>query len=399
MIKKLNLTVREAFNYALENHKKNNYPVAINAYMAILKINPTHVGALNNLGAVFNDTNEYKKAIDCYERAIKVDLNYTEAHCNLGTAHGKLGEYQKAIDCYERAIKVDPSYEAAYNNLGAAFQELGKNQKAKTCYKKAIEIAPNYTQAYWNLHSTSSNIDDALIVLKRLHEIDNKHIKSKIMISALHGFKGNFNDFNNLLASRDADHPHSRSIKWVFSLPKLPKLFFNYCDFFDAVIELTDDSRPFYEFGVWKGVSFKYLINKFKKGFGFDTFTGIPNSWHNVPKDHYSSFGEVPEVEGGEFIVGKFEDTLPKFFSEEKPIASLINFDADLYSSTLCALNYSNKIIDKKTILVFDEFIMNKNWEKDEYKALNDFCDSLKISYEVLAVSFCTGQVAVKLIK
>ena len=42
---------------------------------------------------------------------------------------------------------------------------------------------------------------------------------------------------------------------------------------------------------------------------------------------------------------------------------------------------------------------MNKNWEKDEYKALNEFCDNLGISYEVLAVSFFTSQVAVKLKK
>ena len=42
---------------------------------------------------------------------------------------------------------------------------------------------------------------------------------------------------------------------------------------------------------------------------------------------------------------------------------------------------------------------MNKNWEKDEYKALNEFCDNLGISYDVLAVSFFTGQVAVKLKK
>ena len=54
--------------------------------------------------------------------------------------------------------------------------------------------------------------------------------------------------------------------------------------------------------------------NAFKKGFGFDTFNGIPEDWHNEPKGSYSSFGVVPKIEGGEFIVGKFEDTLPGFF-------------------------------------------------------------------------------------
>ena len=219
------------------------------------------------------------------------------------------------------------------------------------------------------------------------------------MIGTLQGFKGNFTDFDILMASPESNHPYARSAKWVFSLPKLPKIFFNRWDFFDAVIALTDKSRPFYEFGVWNGISFQYLINIFKKGFGFDTFTGLPEDWHHERAGTYSSFGSVPKIAGGEFIVGKFEDTLPKFFSQKRPLASLINFDADLYSSTLCALNYSNKVIDEKSILIFDEFITNKYWEKDEYKALNEFCDNFSISYDVLAVSFFTKQVAVKLKK
>ena len=80
-------------------------------------------------------------------------------------------------------------------------------------------------------------------------------------------------------------------------------------------------------------------------------------------------------------------------------MASLINFDADLYSSTLCALNYSNKVIDEKSILIFDEFLTNESWEKDEYKALHEFCDNFSISYDVLAVSFFSKQVAIKLKK
>ena len=194
-------------------------------------------------------------------------------------------------------------------------------------------------------------------------------------------------------------HPLTRSIKWVFSLPQLPKIFFDRWNFFNAVVRLADKSRPFYEFGVWTGISFKHLIKTFKTGYGFDTFTGLPESWHNVAQGTFSSFGSVPKIKGGEFIVGKFEDTLPKFFSKKRPLASLINFDADLYSSTLCALNYSNKVIDKKSILIFDEFLTNEYWEEDEYKALNEFCDNFSMSYDVLAVSFYSKQVAVKLKK
>ena len=434
MDEKKSLTTEETFALAVQNHRKNNLKVAGNLYNEILKTNPNHVDARNNLGTillklgklqiakscfekaieinpsyaithnnlglVYKSLLELQKAKICYEKAIEIDSNFVDAHNNLGVVLKRLGELQKAKSSFEKAIEINPSAAVVHNNLGVVFEELGELQKAKSCTEKAIEINPNYVDAYWNLHSFTSDIDEALTILKKTYEIDNKYIRAKIMISALQGFKGNFNEFDALIASSDSNHPYMRSIKWIFSLPKLPKIFFNRWDFYDGVIALAENSRPFYEFGVWYGISFQYLINNFKKGFGFDTFTGIPESWHDSqPKGAYSSFGAVPKIAGGKFIVGKFEDTLPKFFSKKRPLASLINFDADLYSSTACALNYSNKVIDEKSILIFDELIMHKNWEKDEYKALNEFCDNLGISYDVLAVSFFTGQVAVKLKK
>tara|TARA_R110000744_G_scaffold139560_1_gene250634 strand:- start:835 stop:1887 length:1053 start_codon:yes stop_codon:yes gene_type:complete len=342
--------------------------------------------------------NAIQKAISSYKKGIQIDPNNSEAYNGLGTVYGELGELQKEKSCYEKSIQINPNYADAHYNLGIVFQELGEKQKAKSSYQKAIEMQPNYMNAYWNLHSLSLNIDGAIGILEKSLRVKKDFLQAKIMIGVLNGFKGNLNYFNSLNYSPISNNPIFRSAKWIFSLPKLPKIFFNRWDFFDAIVAQTDKSRPFYEFGVWNGISFKYLIKTFKKGFGFDTFTGLPEAWHGYhPKGAYSSFGSVPKIEGGEFIVGKFEDTLPKFFSQERPIASLINFDADLYSSTLCALNYSNKIIDKETILIFDELIITDNWEKDEYRALNEFCNNLGISYDVLAVSFLTGQVAVKL--
>ena len=375
------------------------YQKAKSCYEKAIEIQPNYASSHNKLGIVFDELGDYQKAISCYEKAIEIQPNYANAYNNLGIVFRKLGEYQKAISCYEKAIQINPNYAEAHNKLGIVFDELGDYQKAKSCYQKTIQVQPKYSNAYWNLHSSASDINEALTILKKLYDIDNKYIKAKIMISALQGFKGNFNDFDALTVSPESNHPYTRSIKWVFSLPQLPKIFFNRWNFYDAVVALTDKSRPFYEFGVWNGISFQYLINTFRKGYGFDTFTGLPESWNEVPKGTYSSFGSVPKITGGEFIVGEFKRTLPKFFSKKRPLASLINFDADLYLSTLCALNYSNKVIDEKSILIFDEFLMNKNWEKDEYKALNEFCDNFNISYDVLAVSFYSNQVAVKLKK
>ena len=373
------------------------YQKAISFFEKVIEINPNFIGVHHNFGVVYQKLEEYQKAINSYKKEIEFNPNSINTYFNLGFIFNKLGYYLKAINYYEKVIDIDSNYIKALNNLGNIFNQIYEPQKARECFNKIIKLDRGDMEVYCNLHGVASNIDEALSFLKKSYEVDNKHIKTKIMIGALEGYKGNFEKFNNLLASTDSNHTYARSVKWVFSLPKLPKIFFNLVDFYNMIIPLTDKSRPFYEFGVWNGNSFQYLINTFKKGFGFDTFTGLPESWHSEKKGTYTALGSVPKIKGGEFIVGKFEDTLPNFFSIVRPMASLINFDADLYSSTLCALNLSNKVIDEKTILVFDEFIANDYWEEDEYKALNEFCKNLGISYEVLAVSFFTKQVAVKL--
>ena len=88
--------------------------------------------------------------------------------------------------------------------------------------------------------------------------------------------------------------------------------------FFEAVARHSVRTRPFYEFGVWQGDHLNILLTFSKKGYGFDTFTGLPESWdvgsHIEKQGTYSGEGQVPDIPGGEFIVGKFEDTLPAFF-------------------------------------------------------------------------------------
>ena len=68
-----------------------------------------------------------------------------------------------------------------------------------------------------------------------------------------------------------------------------------------------------------------------------------------------------------------------------------------LYSSTIFALYCASSVIDQHTILIFDEFLINPNWENDEHKALEEFCLQNEFKYEVLAVSFFSKQVAVRL--
>jgi tetratricopeptide (TPR) repeat protein len=145
------LTVKVAFDLAIQNHQNNNLQDAHNYYNKVLEIDPKHLSANINLGTIFQELGENQKAKECYEKAIEINPNYADAHNNLGTIFQELGKNQKAKECYEQAIAINPNYADAHNNLGTIFQELGKNQKAKECYEKAIELNPNYVNAHHNL--------------------------------------------------------------------------------------------------------------------------------------------------------------------------------------------------------------------------------------------------------
>ena len=316
----------------------------------------------------------------------------------IGVTNKNLGKLDSAIISFKKALSIKSNYPQAYYNMGTALAQKGNLEEAREAYKKAIEYKRDYAKAMWNLSGTVENINEAKSWVQKCLSFDPDYEEAKLTLCALEYYQGNKTRFNSLMDSDSRNHPYMRSFSWVFELPELPELFFHRWALFDRMTELSKKDRPFYEFGVWRGEAFKYLIKTFKKGFGFDTFDGLPEDWDNFKAGSYSSDGNIPKIKGGEFIVGKFEDTLPNFFSKVRPKASIINFDADLYSSTICALNWASPVIDQHTILIFDEFLINPNWEHDEHKALEEYCFKNSYEYEVLAISFFTKQVAVRLI-
>ena len=137
-----NLTVDQTFNLAVQNHQEGTLDVAQEFYNQVLKIDPNHSAALNNLGTIFTNLKEYQKAKNCFEKAIKINPNYADAHNNLGTIFQDLSELQKAKECYKKAIEINPNHADAHNNLGVIFKKLKEYQKAKSCIEKALEIDP-----------------------------------------------------------------------------------------------------------------------------------------------------------------------------------------------------------------------------------------------------------------
>ena len=57
------LTVDQIFDLAVRNHQNSNFQDAQNYYEKVLKIDPNHFTALNNLGAIYKSINDYDEII------------------------------------------------------------------------------------------------------------------------------------------------------------------------------------------------------------------------------------------------------------------------------------------------------------------------------------------------
>lgn len=170
------------------------------------------------------------------------------------------------------------------------------------------------------------------------------------------------------------------------------------------------DPKPLVmEFGVSFGKSARILGDLWGREssdvavLGFDTFSGLPEAWHNEPMGTYSTHGQLPEVPSNvELIQGLFTETLPRRLEAvHQPTAVMCNIDCDLYSSTadvLTSLTEHGAIVPG-SILVFDEYVMHDTWRLDEFCAWQDVADRLGMRYCYAGFSLATKQCIVEVVE
>jgi O-methyltransferase len=142
------------------------------------------------------------------------------------------------------------------------------------------------------------------------------------------------------------------------------------------------------EFGVHQGHSILYFANQNRSAnsrfFGFDCFTGLPEDWNNdYRRGHFDTGGRIPVTDDSRvgFVVGMFQETLPKFVAQFKSDNSLIvNIDCDLYSSALYCLTKLDAVLPKGTTIIFDEF----GSVLHEFRAAHDYVASYKRQFNVI---------------
>ena len=107
-VKKLptNADVKLLYQQALRYQQKDNVTRAANIYKKILRIDPKHLSALNNLGVIYMSQKRSEAAKRIFTKAINVNNDYVEPYYNLACLYSQSGDTSNSLNYLKKAIKL-----------------------------------------------------------------------------------------------------------------------------------------------------------------------------------------------------------------------------------------------------------------------------------------------------
>ena len=125
------------------------------------------------------------------------------------------------------------------------------------------------------------------------------------------------------------------------------------------------------EFGVANGDSTRTLRqalgrSEAKRMFACDSFKGLTEKYENLEVGTFAC--DPPRIAGVEIVAGFFDDSLTPDLAARVGRVALASLDADLYSSTLCALTWLSPLLGSGSLLLFDEFLGEGESEKRAFE-------------------------------
>ena len=117
------------------------------AYRRALSIEPTHPGALLNLGNLVYARGKLRPACELYRAATRAAPDYPQAWYNLANVLDDLGHPDAAARAYETAIELDPHYADAHFNLALLWEKQGQRRQARVHWEAYLDLDPEHPSA------------------------------------------------------------------------------------------------------------------------------------------------------------------------------------------------------------------------------------------------------------
>ncbi len=131
---------RTLYKEALDSAQTGNSKKAIEQLNAALKLYPSFMSALNELGVQHMRLKQYDRSEEAFQQALKLAPQAFTPHLNYGILLIMKKDFVKAATELQRAAQIDGSSAAAHLNLGKAFVNLAIYNKAEKELQQAIGI-------------------------------------------------------------------------------------------------------------------------------------------------------------------------------------------------------------------------------------------------------------------
>lgn len=152
------------FNSGMAMFRTGRLLEAVQQFDRLLTFYPTHLGALNERGAVLAALKNHEASLESFDRALAVAPDFIDAHINRGTVYLELERYEEAGAAYDKALALNPGAAVAWLGRGNVENEFKRYDEALAAYDKAIANDPRLAEAWLaraNLYFARTSFRDA----------------------------------------------------------------------------------------------------------------------------------------------------------------------------------------------------------------------------------------------
>lgn len=129
---------------------KRDFQGAYDDYMQLYRFDTTSLQALTSLGGVLDDMNREKDAIIYLQSAVRLYPTDIVSIGNLGYRYAASGDYVKALAMYKKVLELSPDEPVTLNNMGYVQYKMKDLPGALKNIEKSISLYPANSYAYRN---------------------------------------------------------------------------------------------------------------------------------------------------------------------------------------------------------------------------------------------------------
>ena len=207
--------------------------LAIEKYVAMLKLAPHLAAGYNNLGALYFDRQDYQDAVKVLRKGLQLNPDMPTASAVLGLSYMKMGQNQEAKTPLEAALRANPDDNNVEMALSHALINVRDYDGAVGHLKRYLQRNPKDQQALYMLGKTYLQLSEN--ALGRIQEIDPNSVMAHEVTGeideSMHNYDGALVEFK----------------KAVELAPKEPGTHFRLGDAYWAISKWDSASTEFQE--------------------------------------------------------------------------------------------------------------------------------------------------------